>query len=216
MTLLLLAAISLTAPSYIRIDIASGVVTARQWDEDTPVETGSLLKPFIALAYAQSHQFHYPEVLCRRCWLPRGHGRIGITDAVAHSCNTYFDHLREQLTRGELEATARRFGLAGLPRAGPEDVLRAYVELARRGAEPGVAPLLEGMRRAATHGTAKDLHGNAAAKTGTAPCSHREKAPGDGFAIVLAPAIQPRTALLVRLHGRPGAYAARAAAGLLR
>ncbi len=206
---------ALAVLSFVRVDIATDTVTAREWEDDAPVESGSLLKPFIALTYAQSHQYRYPEVTCKRCWLPRGHGRVGIEDAIAQSCNTYFDALRAQLGTGELEATARRFGLATYPKVRPEDVLRAFIELSRRGAEPGVAPLLEGMRRAAVSGTAKELHGHALAKTGTAPCSHRERAPGDGFAIVLAPAIQPRTALLVRLHSRPGSHAAREAARLL-
>ncbi|MBI4910361.1 MAG: hypothetical protein HY820_42480 [Acidobacteria bacterium] len=208
--------LALAALSFVRVDIATDTVTARDWADDAPTETGSLLKPFIALAYAQSHQLRYPVVTCKRCWLPRGHGRVGIEQAIAQSCNTYFDSLRGQLRDGELEATARRFGITALPKVSPADLLRAYVELTRRAAEPGVSPLLEGMKRAASTGTAKEIGGNALAKTGTAPCSHRDRAPGDGFVIVLTPAVQPRTALIVRLHGRPGSHAAQAAAGLLR
>jgi cell division protein FtsI/penicillin-binding protein 2 len=65
----------------------------------------------------------------------------------------------------------------------------------------------------AQKGTAKAAgaelrHLPALAKTGTAPCTHPRKAPGDGFALVMAPADHPRTVLLVRLHGRPGSMAA--------
>ena len=86
----------------------------------------------------------------------------------------------------------------------------------KRGAEPGVEPILQGMRLSARSGTAKALHLDALAKTGTAPCSHTPKAAGDGFTVVLYPAVQPRVALLVRLHGRPGSHAAKEAASLLQ
>lgn len=203
--------------SFIRVDVESGAVNARDWPSEPPVNTGSLLKPFIALAYAQSHQFQYPQITCKRCWLPRGHGRLTIENAIAQSCNTYFDELRAQTPDGDFAATLRRFGITTYPQVQPEDILRAYIELTRRKTEPGIAPLLEGMRRAATIGTAKELAiPDAFAKTGTAPCTHKPKAPGDGFAIILTPTQQPRTAIIVRLHGRPGAHAAREAGGLLR
>ena len=65
---------------------------------------------------------------------------------------------------------------------------------------------------AARSGTAaavsRELRGGALAKTGTVPCIHRQKAPGDGLAMVMVPADHPRLALLVRVHGKPGAEAA--------
>ena len=66
---------------------------------------------------------------------------------------------------------------------------------------------------AARSGTAaavsRELQGRGAlAKTGTAPCIHRQKAPGDGLAMVMVPADHPRLALLVRVHGKPGSEAA--------
>jgi len=54
------------------------------------------------------------------------------------------------------------------------------------------------------------------AKTGTAPCDHARKKPGDGYALVLFPAEQPQFALLVQKHGSPGMEAAAAAGRLLR
>ncbi|MCC6342024.1 MAG: hypothetical protein IT166_07495 [Bryobacterales bacterium] len=202
--------------SFLRMDAHTGRVLERQWRDGRAVDSGSLAKPFIALAYAQSHQFRYPEITCARCWLPRGHGKIGIREAIAQSCNTYFDALRAALGPGELDAVARRFGLRGAGKARPEELLAAYIELTRRAGEPGVDDILEGMRLAARSGTAKRLARDALAKTGTAPCTHVPKAPGDGFVVVLYPAIQPRVALLVRLHGRPGSYAAAEAARLLQ
>lgn len=209
----------LIAVAFLQLDIESGAVTKRNWpNEDQPVPFGSLAKPFIALAYAEGHQYVYPRLTCnpKLCWLPRGHGTLAIEDAIAQSCNVYFDTLRKQV-RGELlESTARRFGLQSPDRATPEEILRAYVELQRRAAEPGIAPILAGMRRAARKGTAKLVNRDALAKTGTAPCTHTLKAPGDGFAIVLTPAAAPKTAILVCVHGRPGSHAAREAGSLLR
>lgn len=206
----------LLALSFLRMDVESGAVTKRQWDDEQSVAVGSLAKPFVALAFAQSHHFEYPHVQCKRCWLPRGHGDVGIEDAIAQSCNTYFDYLRQQVSADEMNAVARRFGLTSLDNARPEALLKAYIELSRRGGEPGVAPVLEGMRRSARSGTSKGLNLDALAKTGTAPCTHKPKSPGDGFVVVLYPAVKPRTALLVRLHSRPGSHAAREAARLLQ
>ncbi|MBI3682373.1 MAG: hypothetical protein HY235_18495 [Acidobacteria bacterium] len=195
---------------FLRLDLTTGVISGRQWERDEPVPLGSLAKPFVALGYAQYHQFHYPKVNCR------SHGEVGIVEAIAQSCNTYFDMLRAQVPEDALPALARRFGLDSFDLARPEPLLRAYVELVQRGAEPGVAEILAGMRQAARTGTAKDLNMDAYAKTGTAACTHSPRAPGDGFAVVLHPAGKPRTALLVRLHSRPGAHAAREAGRLLR
>ena len=69
------------------------------------------------------------------------------------------------------------------------------------------------MALCAQSGTAKGvdrpLHGVAAlAKTGTAPCVHEPPAPGDGYVLMLYPADQPRMAMLVRMHGVPGARTA--------
>jgi cell division protein FtsI/penicillin-binding protein 2 len=201
--------------SLLRMDIESGAVIERQWDGDATVPGGSLAKPFLALAYAQHHGFRYPVIRCKKCWLPRGHGEVGIMEAIAQSCNTYFDALATALRPDQIEAVALRFGLASVFEARPEEMLRAYVELSRRASEPGAAEILGGMRRAATRGTAKAIGEGALAKTGTAPCRHSPPAPGDGFAVVLYPAEKPRTALLVRVHGRPGSHAAAEAARLM-
>ncbi|MBL8232844.1 MAG: hypothetical protein JNL98_30375 [Bryobacterales bacterium] len=201
----------LLAISLLEIDLATGNVVRREWEDTKPVPIGSLAKPFIALAYAQRHGFVYPRVRCKRCWKPDGHGEMEIVPAIAQSCNTYFDALRQGVPEDELRSVALRFGLEQLDRAEPEKLLRAYVELHRRAAEPGVASILEGMRKASASGTAKALGRDAYAKTGTAACTHRPRAPGDGFAVVLAPAPQPRTAILVRVHGAPGSVAVKTA-----
>ena len=57
-------------------------------------------------------------------------------------------------------------------------------------------------------GTAQALRADVLAKTGTAPCSHSRKAPGDGYVAILYPAQSPRYVLLVQVHGVSGAVAA--------
>jgi hypothetical protein len=53
-------------------------------------------------------------------------------------------------------------------------------------------------------------------KTATAPCTHPRHAPGDGFAVAVWPADNPRILLLVRAHSKPGAGAAAIAGEMLR
>jgi hypothetical protein len=63
---------------------------AEQWDDpESAVSMGSLLKPFLVIAYGRTHT-RFPVLSCRgtadHCWLPRGHGRQDIIGAIAHSC----------------------------------------------------------------------------------------------------------------------------------
>jgi cell division protein FtsI/penicillin-binding protein 2 len=53
-------------------------------------------------------------------------------------------------------------------------------------------------------------------KTGTAPCAHARRSPGDGYAVVLYPATAPEIAFLVSVHGAPGSQAAARAGEMLR
>jgi cell division protein FtsI/penicillin-binding protein 2 len=217
------------------IDLRTGAVIQQGWRDPAPV--GSLIKPFTAMAYAAGHDYKYPEFVCTPgvCWLPAGHGRVTIREAVAYSCNAYFAKLASELRADDLAVVLRRFGLDPLPStAGPDafigmgdtwrvkplDLLRAYGELASRAAEPGVAELLEGMALSARSGTGKSagaIQANSASrvgaegwlvKTGTAPCVHAHHAPGDGYALGMYPARHPQRAVLVRLHGGTGAEAA--------
>ena len=200
---------------------------------DQPAGFGSLIKPFTAMAYAAKHGYQYPERVCTGagCWLPRGHGRVGIREALAHSCNFYFESLAAEVRSEEVIAVLQRFGISGLPeqvpaetltgkghawRIPPEQMARAYLELFARSGEPGVAELLDGMWLSGQEGTGRALGLPALIKTGTGPCFHGSHAPGDGYVMVLYPAGQPRAALLLEAHGVPGAQAATAAGKLLR
>lgn len=218
---------------YLLVEARARRVVAARWEApERAVPAGSLVKPFAALAYAATHGYRYPELECRGeregCWLPRGHGRLGISGAIAHSCNAYFIKLAAALSVEDVAAVTLRFGLSPPPEGGeaiagmrgawplaPRALVEAYLELAARRAEPGVRPVLEGLALCARSGTAQALGGGALAKTGTAWCSHARRGPGDGFALVLAPEETPRLALLVRVHGAPGSKAAEVAGRML-
>jgi len=227
--------------SFLLLDVHTGRVLTSRWDRlDSPIPLGSLVKPFTALAYGEQHDFHYPTHTCRGtatgCWLPHGHGEIGLTSAIAYSCNSYFRMLTANLTGADVAPIAAGFGTespdrdaSGAALAGigsrwlisPPRMARAYLELIRRREQPGVREVLAGMAQSAQHGTGAEVDRalpfpEALAKTGTAPCTHSPRGPGDGFVVVLTPADQPQILLMVRVHGVPGAQAAKTAGQMLR
>jgi hypothetical protein len=226
--------------SFLVLDARTGVILASQWPHpEEPIPLGSLTKPFTALAYGEQHGFTYPQHICRGtstgCWLPRGHGHVDLSAAIAHSCNSYFRMLTADMKAEDMLAVATSFGLeppsadatgAGLAGVGtrwsisPIKMANAYLELIRRREGPGVRQLIAGMAQSGNEGTGAGVdrtlrHTHALVKTGTAPCTHSKRAPGDGFAIALVPAEEPEILLMVRLHGAPGAQAARAAGQML-
>jgi len=206
--------------SYLLLDENSQVIAQRWEHPEREVPVGSLVKPFVAVAYGQTHR-GFPAFRCagkKTCWLPRGHGTLHLREAIAFSCNSYFhqliiaggpemdDSLKNYPVR--MASNGRTSGWAA-----PLPLAEAYLDLTRRSRDTEVAPVLQGMTLSAQKGTGKAagealLHISAMTKTGTAPCTHARKAPGDGFAVVMSPADHPRTVLLVRLHGRPGFIAA--------
>jgi cell division protein FtsI/penicillin-binding protein 2 len=226
--------------SFLLLDARTGAVLASRWNgADRPIPLGSLVKPFIALAYGEEHQFHYPPHVCKGgasgCWLPRGHGEIGLTAAIADSCNSYFRMLTTGMSRSDVVGATSRIGLdppaaelAGAELIGvgnrwlisPLHMAHAYLELNRRRDQPGVREVMEGMAQSARQGTGAEVdralkHSSALVKTGTAACTHDEHAPGDGFVVALVPAEQPELLLMVRVHGVPGARAALMAGRML-
>ena len=227
--------------SYLLLDARTGDLIAARWENASqPVPMGSLLKPFTALAYGEAHSFHYPEYVCRGqaggCWRPRGHGRIGLTQAVAHSCNAYFRALAAQVPAEDLSAVLARYGVNVTDPAdsasakigvgsgwkvSPLEMARAYLAVSSRSSDPGAEDLAAGMLLSASLGTGSAvdsaLGGNRArVKTGTAPCLHAHRMPGDGYAVVLYPAQSPRFLLLVQVHGVPGSKAAVTAGRMMR
>jgi Penicillin binding protein transpeptidase domain len=216
------------------------VIASRWNDLDIPIPMGSLVKPFTALAYGEHHAFVYPTHVCRGkatgCWLPRGHGQVNLTTAIAYSCNSYFRMLAGLTSAKEVSNLAVRFDLespeasASAPalvgigkawRISPIKMAHAYLQLVAQRDQVGIHEVVEGMALSARQGTGAAIDRalpfrDALVKTGTAPCSHRKRAPGDGFALVLWPMTQARILLLVRVHGVPGANAAISAGAILR
>lgn len=226
--------------SFLLLDARTGQVIASRWEQaEVPIPMGSLDKPFAALAYAKAHGDRFPSHTCHGtadgCWRPRGHGTLDLPSAVAYSCNSYFRRLAADLNSSEVSATAARFGLeppapdtsgvalAGLGgdwRTSPKQMASAYLELLHHRDESAVAQLLHGMAMSARFGTAAEIDRAlpfkaGVAKTGTAPCTHSRRAPGDGFTLAIFPSDAPRVLLLVRVHGVPGAVAAKTAGQML-
>ena len=227
-----------SSASYVIVNAETSEIVEASWERlDQPIPVGSLVKPFTALAYAESHSFRYPEVRCRgaedECWLPKGHGTVGVEPALAQSCNTYFQWLADCVLWADIETVARRFGLAAPPMDAPAStyiglgtewkleplaLLRAYQELVRRSGDPGIEPLVQGLALASRSGTGSGIGrafdgGSALVKTGTSPCIHprnteRRTSNGDGYVIALYPAGTPRYTMLVQVHGAPGRVAA--------
>ena len=209
--------------NYLLIDVESKrVIGGSGLDAERPVAIGSLIKPFTAIAYGETNGFRYPEFTCtgKDCWLPKGHGRIYIGDAIAHSCNAYFLAMAKQMKPASVVETLAKLHvtpppaeveqrtLAGMGAAwkfAPHEILSAYAEIAKRWAQPGMREAVVGLREAAKTGTARELGTFALAKTGTAPCSRDS---GDGFVVALFPADSLRYALMVRVHNATGARAA--------
>ena len=221
---------------YVITDFTTGEVVGEHWREPKIASPASLLKPFTALAYGRKNGLAFPELHCtgETCWLPGGHGRVGIVEAIAQSCNSYFRQLATSVSPAEVGFQAARLGLRAPPpsstseslwglradwRVTPHELLRAYMELVQRRSEPEGFVVLQGMRSAAREGTAvalaTRLPQDAYAKTGTAECTHRLNEDGDGFAIAVYPADAPRYAVIARIHGRTGRVAAEAAGALL-
>jgi hypothetical protein len=214
--------------NYLVLDVHTRQILQQDWPgADQPIPVGSLVKPFTALASSGP----FPTLRCQpgRCWLATGHGTLGFAEALAHSCNSYFLQLAQTVDPHSLAVVAAKFGIPAPADDTPESKIglgsnwqisplaltRAYCELTTRAGEPRVAEILAGLKQASESGTASAIGRGALAKTGTAPCLAHRKHQGDGFTIALAPSDAPRIAILVRVHGVPGAEASKSAARIL-
>ena len=210
---------------FILIDLKSNELLGSRWaGAELPVPVGSLVKPFTALAATGPRKV----LRCNpaECWLRSGHGDIGLVQAMAQSCNSYFLQLAGSVRADRLGTITQQYGLpmpkslsketlAGMGhdwRISPMQMAIAFGALATA---PGAEAIREGMRDSARDGTAKAIRVSALAKTGTAPCTHPKRAPGDGFVAVLYPAQTPKYVLLVQVHGVSGAVAASTAARMV-
>ena len=113
---------------YLLIDVPEGHVEAERWSHlEKPVPAGSLLKPFVALAYAEMHDGdadRFPLITCHGsadgCWRSGGHGPMTLERALARSCNAYFLALAREVAgsgRGKdaLDRVSTQLGLPAFP-----------------------------------------------------------------------------------------------------
>jgi cell division protein FtsI/penicillin-binding protein 2 len=186
---------------YLLLDLRTRQTIAVRWPHaDEPVPVGSLLKPFVALAYGRLHSGAFPVVRCHGkidgCWRAAGHGSLGLERALAESCNAYFLALARDIAASRvgmdaIDHVSESYGLPRPPEAGaamahtligvtpewrmrPAALADAYAKLAAQADDQTVGSILAGMRLAAgSGGTAAGLgqqQERVLAKTGTAPC----------------------------------------------
>ena len=185
----------------------------------------------------ERHDCHGRDTLdghAYRCWLDAGHGSLGLTDAIAHSCNLYFRRLAEGMARSTLVSRAHAFGL--LPDAlafditddlllgeaagvTPEDMMRTALTIASRGrlgrpvqqlSGARYEPIYRGLRECVRSGTARSAwtrKTSLAGKTGTAqrPGSQRRHV---GWFIGYCPERRPDYAIVVLHRSGMGSDAA--------
>ncbi len=208
-----------------RLEISEGA-------SDAPLAVGSLQKPFVARAWAQAHpDAPSPRFRCgggSACWLKQGHGELGLTTALARSCNAYFHQLAEATPPRALAESLGSAGFSPAPanpgeaiglaapdllRIRPSRLLDAYRELLRDPWPLGEAlrgEVLRGLREGARGGTAGGLGAwGFWAKTGTVPLDGHHTV---GFALAMD---EGDLAMLARLRPGTGAQAATALAAPL-
>jgi cell division protein FtsI/penicillin-binding protein 2 len=205
----------------------AGEVRETNWvDAQKPFSLGSLLKPFLALAYLSTHA-QAPVIECRGaaagCWHAQGHGRQDMIAALANSCNVYFLEVAANIERAALDLTCLSYGLSiparemsatrliGLDEGWPQSRIataRAFAALAGNSRDLHVQTVLAGMARCARAGTGSAVKLTCFAKTGTAHCGHLKSGRGDGYAVAMYPLDQPRCVVLAMQHNKTGAETA--------
>ena len=190
--------------------LENDVVRAQPGAETGPLAMGSLLKPFVAKAWARAHPGVQPPVEgcgpASGCWRPAGHGTVGLRRALAVSCNAYFKKMAAETPAAALESVFRAEGFSGpspLTReaaiglvseegavaARPEALLRAYARLVAAPWPEGEdvrRAVLAGLRDGAERGTARGLGRRGLwAKTGTVPALDGRPLATSGWAVAV-------------------------------
>lgn len=230
--LLLAAALSAGAAPrdgrFVTWRLEDGRVRADAGAPAGPLPVGSLVKPFLAEAWAHAHpEATPPRFRCEstsHCWKVSGHGELGLARALALSCNAYFRALATDTPPAELETTLREegFQVAGSlsPEAAiglsddeggatiePARLLRAYARLVTTpwSAHESVRrEVIQGLREAARLGTAR-LAGGVMGKTGTVPSLDGRALSTSGWALRLDESGRATLGLLVDGTGREAA-----------
>jgi penicillin-binding protein 2 len=71
------------------------------------LEEGLFEKPFTV--HCNGSAVHYGRLF--RCWIPEGHGQVGLHEAIVRSCDVFFYEVGKWLGIERLGAYARQFGL---------------------------------------------------------------------------------------------------------
>ena len=145
-TMLLDRSFPSTLIEYLLLDVRTRQILAVRWpNAELPIPVGSLLKPFVALAYGEVHAGTYssssfspsrqfPVLHCRGkrdgCWREGGHGSVALEQAIAESCNAYFLALARDLSASGtgsgsgdgLVAIDRVSAAYGLPAPPPDSI----------------------------------------------------------------------------------------------
>ena len=228
---------SLAAEEPILWTLENGIFRARPGAEPGPLAMGSLLKPFVAKAWAHTHPGVQPPVegcgAASRCWRAAGHGTVGLRQALAVSCNTYFNKMAAETPAAALESVFRAEGFSvpspltpeaaiglvseeGAVAARPEALLRAYARLVAAPWPEGEdvrRAVLAGLRDGAERGTARGLGRRGLwAKTGTVPALDGRPLATSGWAVAVD---DSGWAVLALLRSGTGREAAAALAGPL-
>ena len=221
--------------------LRDGMIVAAPGNAGTaPLPVGSIQKLWVARAWAEAHPGDAPAPTYRcttrsACWLPAGHGEVGLRRALAVSCNAYFLALAHATPGATLdrvfreagfEVTApldaeRSIGLSGLTTLGagakvtvkPEALLNAFhllVTSAWPARDDIRETLLAGLRDASESGTgaASPVQG-VLMKTGTVPSVDGRLLATSGWVIAADP-----TAITVHLALLRNGTGAQAAARL--
>jgi cell division protein FtsI/penicillin-binding protein 2 len=120
---------------YLVLDLPTKRILAARWPRiERPIPAGSLLKPFVALAFEDLYtgsseartDTSFPTVQCHGrsdgCWRSGGHGLLTLEPALAESCNAYFLDLARTLASdagmAAMERVIERYGLPAPPELG--------------------------------------------------------------------------------------------------
>ena len=104
---------------------------------------GSTIKPIVALSALENNIINTSfKVRCTgktelygqtfHCWKEKGHGLVGLNNAMKQSCDTYFYEIARLLGVDRLKVTAKKFGLG-------EKVLGEYFENEKKGLFPNTS-----------------------------------------------------------------------------
>lgn len=157
------------------------------------------------------------------CWTPKGHGKLHLPEALAHSCNLYFSELGQKLGLDRLVRTLSQYPFAGLShlkssqldlrafaigeepsfKVTPRQMARFWQSYLKKLERPQMQGIRQGLLRAATEGTALRSGTNLLAKTGTAD-SLGQAFPTHGWFLGAYPAKNPRRGLLIFMKNAHG------------